>query len=408
TLLAYPNFVEVLQTGIVQWAYIFRTIGGLLYLIGFVLLAINIVMTVKRSVAVNGTIEVPAEVKKTAKERFPTFVNAPVIYTCAIIVSCALWLFGSGMVLLVGLFATILFTVVTIVHFEVSGAKWSEWYDKLLEHSFGFTVLTILAAVIGGAVQIIPTIVVERAQNLEGRIQVEYTPLELAGRDIYVAEGCYNCHSQMIRTMVPDVMRYGRDHGYSRLGESIYDHPFQWGSKRTGPDLAREGGPIKEGFEYMRIGLRDNTWHYRHFMNPRSTSPGSNMPAYPWLSVEKYSKSALPIKINAMRMLGVPYPLDYGETDIYAQVDKQSSEIAFDIYQKELEDANPDWTTEQVAARANELVPDLADKKMVALIAYVQKLGAFRMKDAPPEGEQDDEFQVTDILAEAAATPSAD
>lgn len=398
TLLAYPNFVEVLNTGLVQWSYIFRTLGGLLYVAGFVMLAVNIIMTVRKSIAVNGTIEVEEEDKATAKERFPAYINAPVIYTCLIILFTGIWLFGDGIVMLVGMFGTILFTVVAIVHFEASGAKWSEWYDKLLEHSFGFTILTIIAAVIGGAVQIIPTLVVQRAQNLEGRIQIEYTPLELAGRDIYVAEGCYNCHSQMIRMMVPDVMRYGRDHGYSRLGESIFDHPFQWGSKRTGPDLAREGGPIAEGHQYMRIGLRDNTWHYRHFLNPRDTSPGSNMPNYPWLAVKEYSKSALPIKINAMRHIGVPYPLDYGETEIYEQVDIQSKEIAASIISKDLRDVNPDWSEEQIQKRTDELVPELADKQIIALIAYMQKLGAFRMK-----GEEADPANpaAAEVLAEA-------
>ncbi|MBC2594794.1 cytochrome-c oxidase, cbb3-type subunit I [Ruficoccus amylovorans] len=397
TLLAYPNFVEVLDSGIVQNAYILRAIGGFLYLSGFGMLAVNILMTVRRGLAVNGTIEVHDDSHGTAKGRYSSFVNAPVLYTCAIIISALCWIFGEGLFLLVGLFATTFFTLMAIIHFEVSGAKWSEWYDKLLEHTFGFTILTIIAAAIGGAVQIIPTLVVERAQNLEGRIQIEYTPLELAGRDIYVAEGCYNCHSQMIRTLVPDVMRYGRDHGYSRLGESIYDYPFQWGSKRTGPDLAREGGPISKGHQYMRIGLRDNTWHYRHFLNPRDPSPGSNMPKYPWLATQEYSKSELPMKINAMRKLGVPYPLDYGETEIYEQVSVQGNEIASSIIAKDLKDLNPDWTDEQIAERTAKLAPALADKKIIALIAYVQKLGAYRMKGQEPVERN---VEAVDVVAE--------
>jgi cytochrome c oxidase cbb3-type subunit I/II len=121
-----------------------------------------------------------------------------------------------------------------------------------------FTVLTFVAVALGGLIQIIPTVMVNSAKNIEDRVQQPYTPLELAGRDIYVSEGCYNCHSQMIRTMLPDVLRYG---DYSRLGESIYDHPFQWGSKRTGPDLAREGGKYP------------HSWHYDHMKDPRSISP---------------------------------------------------------------------------------------------------------------------------------------
>jgi cytochrome c oxidase cbb3-type subunit I/II len=133
---------------------------------------------------------------------------------------------------------------------------------------------------------------------LEDRVQVPYTPLELTGRDVYVSEGCYNCHSQMIRTLVPDVLRYGpkSDQGYSRLGESIYDFPFQWGSKRTGPDLAREGG------------VRNNLWQYNHLMDPRSMSPGSNMPSYAFLAEKSFDQKSLPRKIAVMVQLGVPYP----------------------------------------------------------------------------------------------------
>src|SRR6185436_2720682 len=116
--------------------------------------------------------------------------------------------------------------------------SWAFWYEKLLENYLPFTVLTFIAAAIGGLLQIIPTVVVNRAENVEGRLQTMYTPLELCGRDLYVSEGCYNCHTQMVRQLVPDVLRYGNQgvtDDYSHLGESIFDHPFQWGSKRTGP-----------------------------------------------------------------------------------------------------------------------------------------------------------------------------
>jgi cytochrome c oxidase cbb3-type subunit I/II len=146
--------------------------------------------------------------------------------------------------------------------------------------------------VAGGLIQIIPTVLIHKAANVEDRIQIPYTPLELAGRDIYVREGCYNCHSQMIRTLVPDVMRYG---DYSRLGESIYDHPYQWGSKRTGPDLARVGGKYPD------------VWHLRHMEDPRSISVGSNMPSYPWMLKNNTDIAALPSKIRVQRTLGVPY-----------------------------------------------------------------------------------------------------
>ncbi|MDP3219631.1 MAG: cytochrome-c oxidase, cbb3-type subunit II, partial [Deltaproteobacteria bacterium] len=171
------------------------------------------------------------------------------------------------------------------------------------------------------------------------------TSLQVLGRDIYVREGCYNCHSQMIRPMRAETMRYGEP---SRLEESIFDHPFQWGSKRTGPDLAREGGRYP------------NLWHLRHLADPRSTSPGSNMPAYPHLATARVDLSATAGKLEAMRTVGVPYPA--------AQIGA-ASQIA--------------------TAEANVIAEDLrangarvaADSEAVALIAYLQRLG--RMQGNP-------------------------
>jgi len=166
-----------------------------------------------------------------------------------------------------------------------------------------------------------------------------YTPLELAGRDLYVREGCYNCHSQMIRTLVPDVMRYG---DYSRLGESIWDHPFQWGSKRTGPDLAR-------------VGVKYNhAWHYDHLENPRNISTGSNMPAYTWLMTGPTDYAALSAKIRVQRLIGVPYP-----SWSPALIDTLAKEQAKDI-------------AKELRAQGRYVDPD---REVVALIAYLQSLG---------------------------------
>jgi cytochrome c oxidase cbb3-type subunit I/II len=228
-----------------------------------------------------------------------------------------------------------------IRRFAASHANWSAWYERLLENWIPFTVLTFVAVTLGGLIQIVPTVMVNRAKNMEDRIQKVYTPLELAGRDIYVSEGCYNCHSQMIRTMLPDVLRYG---DYSRMGESIYDHPFQWGSKRTGPDLAREGGKYP------------NSWHYNHMKDPRSTSVGSNMPAYPHLFDEKFDQKTLPAKIATMVKLGVPYPT---MTDV--EVKENAIKQGIDIVEK---------------LKAEKLVA-VPDTKIVALIAYLQKLGKY-------------------------------
>jgi cytochrome c oxidase cbb3-type subunit I/II len=344
TLLQYPNFLDSLQA--IRPVMLFRAIGGGLYLFGFGLMVYNIWRTARSGQAVNGSIEVTSAIDELAgkkKNGFRAFLNAPVIYSLLIIFFVCLTIFGDGALFLFGVLMTIFLVIAAIAHFEVAKVSWTQWYEKLLDHGFAFSVLTIIAAAIGGAIQIIPTVTVQRADNIEGRIQIPYTPLELAGRDIYVSEGCYNCHSQMIRTMVPEVLRYG---DYSHLGEFVYDFPYQWGSKRTGPDLQREGGK------------RSDDWHFYHMLDPRSVSPGSNMPSYPWLFEKKTKVGQLPSKINAMRMLGVPYPIDLSEEEIQAQVDEQAEGI--------------------VARLAEKGAFTEPDKEIVALIAYLQKLGAYR------------------------------
>jgi len=182
---------------------------------------------------------------------------------------------------------------------------------------------------------------IDRRLQTEDRIAEVYTPLELAGRDLYVREGCYLCHSQMIRTLVPDVMRYG---DYSRLGESIWDHPYQWGSKRTGPDLAR-------------VGLKYNdAWHFDHLQNPRNISVGSNMPTYPWLFANPTDFAALSSKIRVQRMLGVPFP-SWSPAMIDTLARDQAKEVA-----------------KNLQAQGRFIAPD---KEIVALISYLQRLGKF-------------------------------
>lgn len=342
TLLQYPNFLDTLQA--IMPVMLFRAIGGGLYLFGFCMMAYNIFRTAKSGQAVNGTVEVVVDEKaKEDKLGIFAFLNGPVIYSGLIVFFIIVTIFGEGALFLFGVLMTIFLVVAAIAHFEGCKKQWSAWYERLLNHSFAFSILTIVAAAIGGAIQIIPTVTVQRADNIEGRIQIPYTPLELAGRDIYISEGCYNCHSQMIRTLVPEVMRYG---DYSHLGEFVYDFPYQWGSKRTGPDLQREGGK------------RSDDWHYYHMLDPRSVSPGSNMPNYPWLFKKETKVSQLPSKINAMRMLGVPYPIDLSEEEIQAQIDEQAEEI--------------------VARLAEKGAFTEPEKEIVALIAYLQKLGSYR------------------------------
>ena len=357
TVLAYPNFLDTLNT--IRPLMLMRVIGGGLYLIGFLILVYNVWQTLRGAQPVNGTIEVfeddgqvPAEARIGL---LGTFFNPPVVFSILGVGFACAWMFGQEALSIAGLVGAILCVIIAYVHFASRGKTWADWYERLLVNTAPFTILTFVAVVAGGLIQIIPTVVSHNAASNEDRKQIPYTPLELAGRDIYVREGCYTCHSQMIRTMVPDVLRYG---DYSRLGESIYDHPFQWGSKRNGPDLARVGGKYP------------NIWHLRHMEDPRSISGGSNMPPYPMLKQRSVDVPGLTPKVNVQRTLGVPYP---------------------------------NWTPEQIAARVKEqarvIADDLrvagaevgADKEIVALIAYLQQLGraeAVRASTAKSAGDE--------------------
>jgi cytochrome c oxidase cbb3-type subunit I/II len=348
TALVYPNFIETLTA--IRPMMAFRIIGGSLYLVGMGLMLCNLLLTAIQGRAVNETREV-AVLQRTGLDTMPvreTFFNDAFLAVAGVLLLIMGWLFLGAGGNTTALIATGLFVFIVFRRFAKDKGQWSGWYDRLLENWLPFTILTFVAVAMGGLIQIIPTVMVNRAKNMEDRIQQVYSPLELAGRDIYVSEGCYNCHSQMIRTMLPDVLRYG---DYSRMGESIYDHPFQWGSKRTGPDLARVGGKYP------------HSWHYNHMMDPRSTSVGSNMPAYPHLFTEKFDQKALPEKIAVLSRLGVPYP---AMTDV---------EIKENAIKQGIEIVN--------ALKADKLVAD-PDTKIVAVIAYLQKLGKYDT----PEVEQ--------------------
>jgi len=339
TILKYPNFIETLNA--IRPLMALRIVGGGLYLIGFLLMAYNIFKTISGAKAVNGTMEVYVE-KYEENEKLSlagTFLNAPVVYTILGCTAACVWMFTSGWVNLLGLFATVMATLMAIGHFQTRGTAWGEWYDKLLLNAMPFTVLTFLAVAAGGMIQIIPMLTIDKQLQTEDRKADVYTPLELAGRDIYVREGCYVCHSQMIRTLVPDVMRYGE---YSRLGESIWDHPYQWGSRRTGPDLARVGGKY------------NHAWHFDHMKDPRSISTGSNMPTYGHLHENDTDYSVLPKKIAVQKMLGVPFP-NWSDSMISTLAHEQAKEIAKDLQ-----------------AQGRYVAPD---KEIVALISYLQSLG---------------------------------
>ncbi len=219
---------------------------------------------------------------------------------------------------------------------------WHSWIER---RPVTLLVFSLIVVAIGGILEMMPTFLVK--SNVPTISSVKpYTPLELQGRDIYVREGCYTCHSQMIRPFRDEVARYGE---YSKAGEFVYDHPFQWGSKRTGPDLARLGGKYPD------------SWHYNHMDDPTTMSPGSVMPAYPWLLDDNLDTASTRSKIRAMQKLGVPYPEGF-----------------------------EDRANEDLMQQANSIVESLkkdkietpANKEIVALIAYLQRIG----KDIKLEG----------------------
>ncbi|MEI6534872.1 MAG: cytochrome-c oxidase, cbb3-type subunit II, partial [Verrucomicrobiaceae bacterium] len=346
--LVYTNFVETLNA--IRPLMLLRVLGGVMYLFGFLLMGYNLWKTIRSGKPVNGTLEVvplkPAPDKVMSWRE--VFFNDPLTYTGIGCLFMLAWIFLPPYANLVSLIFGAGLTWMAVQKFRSSGGQWSQWYEKLLENYLPFTVLTLVAVAIGGVIQIIPTIFASSAKNVEDRLEKIYTPLELAGRDLYVSEGCYNCHSQQIRTMVPDVLRYG---DYSRLGESIYDHPFQWGSKRTGPDLSRVGGKYP------------NRWHFDHMNNPRDLNKDSNMPTYWWMAETDADIKSLPAKIAAQRSIGVPYPA-MTKDEIEQRAIEQGVAIATDL------------KAAGAFAKPN--------SQIVALIAYLQKLGQFEKPAEDP------------------------
>ncbi|MFZ9241700.1 MAG: cytochrome-c oxidase, cbb3-type subunit I [Sediminibacterium sp.] len=219
-----------------------------------------------------------------------------------------------------------------------TGEHWHRWIER---KPTPMLIMALIVILIGGLVEMVPTFLVK--SNVPTISSVKpYTPLELQGRDIYVREGCYTCHSQMIRPFRSENERYGE---YSKAGEFVYDHPFQWGSKRTGPDLAREGtGNLK----------KSNAWHFNHMDEPSAISTGSVMPSYSFLIDNSLDTSTTATKINAMRTLGVPYAIDFTEK-ANQDLMKQASTITADLKKEGIEVA--------------------PTKEIVALIAYLQRLG---------------------------------
>ncbi|MBH2004547.1 MAG: cytochrome-c oxidase, cbb3-type subunit I [Sphingobacteriia bacterium] len=272
--------------------YILRGLGGTIYLGGVILMVVNLVKTIKSGSFV-----------ATEEHEAPSLKSIPL---------------PQGKVF---------------------------WHSLIERRPVQMLVMSLIVVSVGGAIELIPTFLVK--ENVPTISTVKpYTPLELQGRDIYVREGCYTCHSQMVRPFRDEVARYG---DYSKSGEFVYDHPFQWGSKRTGPDLARVGNKYP------------NSWHYRHMYAPDEISQGSIMPAYPWLIEDDLDISTTPAKIRAMQTLGVPYEEGYAEKanqDLQIQADEIATEL-----------------------KAGKIKAN-SKKEIIALIAYLQRLGT-DLKKAP-------------------------
>jgi len=281
-ILKYPNFLETVTQ--ILPLYKLRALGGLMFLSGAIMMAYNLIKTMKQ-----GTLNAEEAAEAPALEKDE------------------------------------------VIH----GGHWHRWIERRPVQMLLFSTIAIL---IGGIVEFMPTFLVK--SNIPTIASVKpYTPLELQGRDIYVREGCYTCHSQMIRPFRSETERYGE---YSKAGEFVYDHPFQWGSKRTGPDLARIGGKYP------------NVWHYHHMLDPTTMSPGSIMPPYSFMAENDLDISSTPAKIRAMQTLGVPYPEGYDEK-ANADLIKQAKTIADDLKKNKVSIAS--------------------EKELIAMIAYLQRLG---------------------------------
>jgi cytochrome c oxidase cbb3-type subunit I/II len=282
--LQYPNFLETVTQILPMWRM--RAFGGTLYLAGVIIMIVNLIKTARQ-----GTFE-----PDTAAEA-PALKDTPV------------------------------------------GDESHAYRHRALERKpLIFTTLTLVAVAIGGIIEAVPMWVVRTNVPMIDSVE-PYTPLELAGRDIYIREGCVGCHSQMVRPFRSETERYG---AYSKSGEYVYDHPFLWGSKRTGPDLLRVGRKYPD------------SWHYYHMEEPTKTSPGSTMPRYPWLLANQLDTSTIQKKISVLRQLGVPYPQEM-EQEAMAAMQWQAREIA-----------------DGLRASMIEVEPD---REIIALIAYMQRLG---------------------------------
>ncbi len=339
--LLYPNFMESISAS--RMMYGLRLVGGLLYLGTFILMAVNLFKTAKQGRLTEGQVTV-LKLESSDPVKASRIIFSPTIALC-LIGLVLLMMLGTksavqSVLVLIGL-AVLAVTSLFVIKKKGDSPGGRPWHEVLEGRPLLFASFTLIAILIGGMVQIIPAVIVKEAVPLTNAA-IPYTPLELVGRDIYVREGCYNCHTQMIRPLLAETLRYGAP---TEAWETQYDHPFQWGSKRTGPDLQRVGGKYPD------------LWHYKHMIDPRSTSPGSIMPSYAFLEEERVNSANITKTMKVMKKLGVPY-----------------SDEAIEQAQKKYVDQ-----AQGVAARLKEGEVTLPpDSELTALIAYLQKMGADR------------------------------
>jgi cytochrome c oxidase cbb3-type subunit I/II len=337
--LTYPSFVEtLLALRVMYWT---RLVGGLLYVAGFVIMAWNLIATARAGVPTDGTTEVVVESPPPGGP-----VNwrgilwgQPVVVTAAVIGLLIVAGFVNALASLAVLFLALILSLAGLaVGLAMRDRSKPAWHRLLEGRGLLFSVLVVASVLVGGIAEIVPTVVAgPRALRSE---HAPYTALELEGRDVYLQEGCYTCHSQMIRPFLWEAARYGE---VSTPQESTFDHPFQWGSRRIGPDLARMGG------KYPHL------WHYQHMLDPRAVTAGSNMPPYPHLIDDEVDLAATAGKMRAMRVVGVPY---------------EAQEI-----QAASADALRDGQVISAELESTGGVRVSPSSKLVALIAYLQRLG---------------------------------
>ena len=346
--LAYPQFMESVTAVIPMWWA--RVGGGTLYISGILLMGVNYYMTWRSR---------PDKYEEPVIEAPPlarNFVDPP---------KPASRLEGKP-----------------VLDFAKRLDVWQQyhWHRIWERLPVRFTVWTTIAVLLASAMELIPTFLIR--SNVPTIATVKpYTPLEILGRDIYVAEGCYNCHSQMIRPLFAEVERYGE---YSKPGEFIYDRPFQWGSRRIGPDLAREGG------------RQSHYWHLRHLADPAATS-GSVMPSYEHLLTTELNFGDLPARIAAVASLGAPYERELHESEEMAH--EQARKIVEEMLLQ---------TDEESANSLKAMSPPLADTKAIALIAYLQRLGTDLTATPEVAGAAEEETAPETPDAAEASPPTAD